>query len=431
MTPDIPDVIQLTKDFVSIYSVNPFLTDTHEGSTFGYGNEANLNAFIAEMLKRAGFKVMKQVVEAEQNLNIAGKSVHIPARHNILAEKGEGKNSILFFGHSDTVDIKEGWQTEPLVLTEKIVDGRTRMYGLGANDMKSGLAAIIAGLANFEPKDFKIKVAIVVDEEYWSFGAVKLVESSFIHDVTLAIAPEIGDGSDDPNSQAIGLGRLGRTEFDFLVVGKACHGADVFIKEDAINACHESAKLQSKIIEYCSSAKATFSHNEISVTNSAYISKHAGGYGTLSVPDCATFILDRSLLPTESASSELLKLKRVVELAKENGVLNKDTEVQIRERSRPTPPCRPYFSPPERPIISEAINIIKTVNPNINYYIGRSVADENRLAEKGIATLTIGPLGAGSHTNKEWVDKESVIKLVDAYEALIRNMNGTILATKA
>ena len=50
---------------------------------------------------------------------------------------------MLFFGHTDTVDVKQGWESDPFAVTERVVNGQTRWYGLGANDMKAGLAAIL------------------------------------------------------------------------------------------------------------------------------------------------------------------------------------------------------------------------------------------------------------------------------------------------
>ena len=44
--------------------------------------------------------------------------------------------TIGFLGHTDTVDVTEGWTYDPFNLTEE--DGK--LYGLGACDMKGGIA---------------------------------------------------------------------------------------------------------------------------------------------------------------------------------------------------------------------------------------------------------------------------------------------------
>lgn len=77
-----------------------------------------------------------------------------------------------FIGHSDTVDYIEGWSTNPFKLIEK--DGK--LYGLGACDMKSGIAAFMQALKEVDLSKLKkgIKVYITYDEEI-SFKGIKEV----------------------------------------------------------------------------------------------------------------------------------------------------------------------------------------------------------------------------------------------------------------
>ena len=408
------NVLKLTADLVKINSVNPFKTVSHGGREIGIGNESTINEYLERLLKENGFTVVRQVVETGQSLTIDGHHVDIPARYNLLAEKGSGEHSLLLFGHTDTVDIKTGWKSEPLNATAVARDGRGVFTGLGANDMKSGLAAFIAATADLQPRGYKLKLALLVDEEFWSFGAAKLVESDFLSDVKLALVPEIGEGT-KPDGQWLGLGRLGRAEFQFEVQGKACHGADAFIHPDAINAVHEAAKLELKVIEYCESVRKTFTEGQVAVTNSAYISWHEGGRAMLSVPDRASFVLDRSFVPGESVKDELRKLQTLIDDAKKNGTLNPKTLAEVSLRGRPTPPCQSYFFPPERSEVRFIEKIVEKHTKQIEYGIGRSVADENRLAELGICTIVLGPYGADSHTSSEWVDTQSIVRLSAIY----------------
>ena len=53
----------------------------------------------------------------------------------LIASYGEDP-AIGFMGHTDTVDITDGWVTDPFVLTDK---GDGNLYGLGSCDMKGGL----------------------------------------------------------------------------------------------------------------------------------------------------------------------------------------------------------------------------------------------------------------------------------------------------
>ena len=289
--------------------------------------------------------------------------------------------------------------------------------------MKGGLAAILDAVSSISATEYAIKVAFVVDEEFYSFGAEALCTSDFLKDVVLAIAPEIGDGEEGvPQSsshQTVGIGRKGRVEYDFKVVGRACHGADAFVSTKAVNAVHESVKLQAAIIQDCAAQKRHFEHQGATSLNSAFISCQRGGEAALSVPDTASFVLDRTFLPDESPDAELQRLREVVVALQSSGEIDPRAHITVTPRERPTPPCSPYITALEGPEIEAMLNAIKKHTKTTSFSIGRSVADENRVAVRGIPTLTIGPTGAGSHTPHEWVDPASVVRIAEIFKIFI------------
>ena len=308
------DALELLRRLVSIDSVNPFQTIEVDGEELGIGNETNINLFLEETLQELGFSTKRQIVQEARIVEKNGEARKIPERWNLLAEKGEGERALLLFGHSDTVDVKDGWKTDPFLLSQDHLHGRKIHRGLGANDMKGGLAALVAAVSRVDelPKGWKLKIAILVDEEFWSYGAVQLLKSDFINDVKLALVPEIADALPDPSVQFLGLGRLGRAEFVVDVHGKACHGAFALIDPEAVNAVHESVHLQSVFIRYAQKSASRFEAGKISIENSAYINHHAGGKGVLSVPDFASFIFDRTLIPGEDLLEEQQKLLNLI-----------------------------------------------------------------------------------------------------------------------
>ena len=87
---------------------------------------------------------------------------------NLFARWGEGRNgaSFGFNGHTDVVPIGDlsAWSVDPFGAEQK--DGF--MYGRGAVDMKSGVAAFVAAAIDFAkdtPPDGSIVIAITGDEE--------------------------------------------------------------------------------------------------------------------------------------------------------------------------------------------------------------------------------------------------------------------------
>lgn len=422
--------LELLESMVRIPSVNPFRYFSRpDGRGFvGLGAEAEMNIFVESQLRDAGFEITRQMLHAEERLQIDGVQVEIPARWNVLGVRyptgtWNGK-SILLFGHTDTVDVKQGWESDPFSITRRTVDGRELWFGLGANDMKGGLAAVLNAVRGASAHEYAIKVAFVVDEEFYSFGAELLCQSDFLSDVVLAIAPEIGDtiGGEDLGStyhQAIGIGRTGRVEYDFAVVGRACHGADAFIHPDAVNAVHESAKLQAALASDCAAVRREFAAHGARALNSAYISYHHGGEAMLSVPDKASFVLDRTFLPDESPDRELTRLRDLVAILQRDERIDPRAKIAVTPHPRPTSPCKPYVFAPEHPEIQRLVAAVKQHAAGFSYRIGRSVADENRVAVLEIPTITLGPVGAGSHTNREWVDPQSVVKVSEIFSSFI------------
>jgi succinyl-diaminopimelate desuccinylase len=81
---------------------------------------------------------------------------------NLFATRGRGGRHLLFAGHTDVVTPGDAaaWTHPPFAAD--IVDGK--IYGRGAADMKSGIAAFIAAIAR-APTDGTISLAITNDEE--------------------------------------------------------------------------------------------------------------------------------------------------------------------------------------------------------------------------------------------------------------------------
>ena len=183
------NVINLTKKLVSIPSYIDGQTD-----------EKEIGKFIYDYLKEFGWlKVSKQLVTN--------------GRFNIIA-KDKYPTKLLFIGHMDTVQPRQGWKTEPLSPVIK----NSKIYGLGATDMKNGLAAILSALQKLE-KTRGLMLLFYIDEEYNFLGSKK-----FISEFEGKIEPKLiisADGSD----LKIGTGCRGLIEIKFTIKGKGGHAA--------------------------------------------------------------------------------------------------------------------------------------------------------------------------------------------------------------
>src|ERR1700742_525800 len=92
---------------------------------------------------------------------------------NLYARMGTEAPHFCFAGHTDVVPVGEGWKEEPFAAQVK--DGV--LYGRGAADMKSAIAAFVAAAAGHRNPKGSISLLITGDEEGAAVnGTVKLLE---------------------------------------------------------------------------------------------------------------------------------------------------------------------------------------------------------------------------------------------------------------
>ena len=93
---------------------------------------------------------------------------------NLFATRGTGGRKLLFAGHTDVVppgDLAQ-WTSDPF--EPRVADGK--LFGRGAADMKSGIAAFVAACSAIQADAGKIQLAITNDEEADAInGTEKLV----------------------------------------------------------------------------------------------------------------------------------------------------------------------------------------------------------------------------------------------------------------
>src|SRR2546425_4099371 len=150
-----PDsTINLLRDLIAIDSVNPSLVPRAAG-------EGEIASAIAAKLMEGGMDVEIQPV-SDGRSNVIG----------LLEGKQKGR-SLMFCGHMDTVGV--AGMDAPFDPIQK--DGR--IYGRGSQDMKGGLASMIAAALHLSRNgglpSGRLTVAAVIDEEYASIGAEALV----------------------------------------------------------------------------------------------------------------------------------------------------------------------------------------------------------------------------------------------------------------
>ncbi len=365
-----------------------------------FPDEKNVALWIEDFLKKNGFEIQRHKIT--------------DGRWNILAERGKEKSSLLFYGHMDTVPVYGNWDTNALELVAK----GDKLYGVGACDMKGGLAAILNAVASVKT-DKKIKILLGVDEENISEGAWKTVleKKVWFKDVTAILVAEPGASATQTGGiNVVTLGRRGRVVFSVEVFGKSAHGAH---PEKGINAINEAARLTLAL------EKIKLQKNSLLGEGTLFVRKFDSQSTSLSIPDYAYLEIDRHIVLPETINSAKSQLEKLIqELYKTNKLSkNADGKIKISVKERKTPYIEPYITKNDNPFVKNILGLIKnnfTRDLVINY--GKSVADDNIFATQlNVPVVTIGPMGGNIHGANEWVSKESLNDVSKLYKLIIES----------
>jgi acetylornithine deacetylase/succinyl-diaminopimelate desuccinylase-like protein len=364
-------------DLVSINSVFP--------------NEGKIGGYLEGSLKELGFETRRQYISAE--------------RFNVIGERGGRGAPVLFYGHMDTVPVYGNWVSDPFELTEK----NGKLYGLGAYDMKAGIAALLC--AFHQKTDRRIRVAFGVDEENNSAGAWNLVNGGLLDNVEGIVTSEIGDVSEE-NKQAIILGRRGRAVFEFRVPGKSMHGAH---SNGQASAASEASKLAIALEKMNSSLPK----HEHLPDASQFVSSIKCEATSLSTPEEAVVVLDRHLVVPENAETALKHLQEFLDSLYSSGELSEidGKRASVRIKPRDYPYLMPYITAKDDEF---AKKFSASVDGEPVYNYGWSVADESILASTGIPLVTLPPAGGNEHQADEWVSKNSYLQVIRTLKKFIQ-----------
>ena len=372
-------VIQLLRDLIAIDSVNPSLVPGGTG-------EAEIAKRIAAALRAAGLDV--QVTEvATGRPNVVG----------VLDGRAPGR-TLMLCGHMDTVGV-EG-MTGPFDPVER--DGR--LYGRGAQDMKSGLAAMIDAAARMAAdgglKTGCLVVAAVADEEYASLGADVLVTE---HTADGAVVTE-------PTDLVVATSHKGFEWVEVETRGRAAHGSRPDEGRDAI--LHMGRVLAR--LEAINAGLMTGPVHPLLGTASLHASTICGGRELSVYPARCRLRFERRTLMGESPDVGLTELQTVLaDLGQEDA----EFEASVRQLfSRP-----PYEIPDDHAVCRALVQVLqrqgrKAAPTGMSFWTDAAI-----LTEAGTPAVLFGPRGAGLHGREEFVEIDSVLTCRDVLADLARD----------
>jgi len=321
-----------------------------------------------------------------------------PGRPNIYAKlEGNGSGKKLDFnGHTDTVPVVPGWTHDPF----KPIKEAGKIYGLGSNDMKGGIACILSMMRAFveSSHDFKGQLSFsgVIDEEAYGEGAKAMLKTDWGKVDGMVLAEPYSATKESPTA----LGITGKVLYDIYVKGRAAHG---FSPQYGINAVEQAGIILANLHKLKIKEHERFQGNYSTL-------KIEGGYSVYSVvvPAEARFEVNRLTVPGETVESVIEDMEELV------SSLNLEAEVEVKTKP---PLYSSYVMEKTEPIVQvfdAAFREVKGVAPHYGY--SSSITDANTFAgEGGIPCIHLGPFAGGPHQKDEYTLIDSIPPVTEIF----------------
>jgi succinyl-diaminopimelate desuccinylase len=325
---------------------------------------------------------------------------------NFWAKRGKGSPVFCFAGHTDVVPTGplEEWKTDPFV--PSVVDGW--LYGRGAADMKSGLAAMVTATESFvaEYPSHKGSIAFLItsDEEGPSVDGTKRVVE------TLAARKEridwcvVGEPSSETNiGDTIKIGRRGSYSGRLTVHGVQGHVAYPQLAENPVHTLAPAlAELTSRVWDQ---GNEHFQPTTFQVSN---INAGTGAPNVIPGELKARFNLRYSPVQTQES------LKETVE-----GILKKHG---VRFTIEWYVSGEPFYTSPGALSegVSSAIQTITGSRPKLS--TGGGTSDGRFIAPLGAQVVELGVINATIHKVNESVRVDDIDLLHRIYFNVLRNL---------
>jgi succinyl-diaminopimelate desuccinylase len=251
------------------------------------GEEAAVSQYISDSLSRAGL------------------SVHRDEEGNVTAEVGRGDRLLVVNGHMDTVPPVAGWTSDPF--SPRVEDGR--IIGLGASDMKAGLACMMWIVQHVHPRA-RTWFAFTNHEEGGSIAprnGVRRLINRAAPDFAITTEPSYDEGSGRLN---IGIGCQGRAIGYLTVLGRSGHSSDW---RRADNAIYRGIEVIQRIAVAADQLKPVEVAPGVQSIPSLSVVAAQAGLAENVIPDRLRLTVDRRLAVGEDYGTFEAELRRAAE----------------------------------------------------------------------------------------------------------------------
>jgi acetylornithine deacetylase len=365
-------IVGTLEALVRTNSVNPSLAADGPGET-------PIAGFIASVLREIGLD--------------AATFEPLPGRATVVGTlKGSGGGrSLMLNGHSDTVGV-EG-MADPFAAC--IAEGR--LYGRGAHDMKGSLAACLGAAKILTDAGTRLRgdvvVAAVADEEYGSLGTVDLLRRCRVDGAVVT----------EPTNLEICLAHKGYVWIEVETRGKAAHGSRF---TEGIDAVMRMGRFLARL-DGLEQALRTGPVHPLVGPPSLHAAMIQGGTGLSTYAARCRLQVERRTVPGETVDGVVAEVR---DLADRLSIADPSFEATVR----PFFSREPFEVSRDAPIVQALADSAHAVLGHHPAFVGDTPwMDAALLAESGVETVVMGPTGSGEHSEVEWVDLESVVRMAE------------------
>ena len=371
----IPDPVKLTRTLLGFNTINP------------PGAEQACAQHLGSLFKDAGFEV--------------DYAEFAPQRTSLVARIGGGRDKppLGFTGHIDTVPLgTAAWKTDAFGASQE----GGKVYGRGASDMKSGVAAFAVAALRYADKlrdSPGVTLVITADEECGCGGAAFLVKQGKLLGNVGALV--IGE----PTANYPLVGHKGALWLDVTTRGVTAHGS---MPERGDNAIYKAAAAIAKLRDF----KFGVSAHALMGNPTLNVGTVHGGLNINSVPDETVIGVDIRTIPGQDHAAIRSQIERL---------LGETVEVT------PTIDVGAIFSDPLAPWVQRVYDMTQQhlgARPQpraVSYFTDAAVLKD---VYRDIPMVVLGPGEPElAHQTDEYCLLDRIEQSVEIYSDLIRDWN--------
>ncbi|MEZ5853805.1 MAG: M20 family metallopeptidase [Hyphomicrobiaceae bacterium] len=368
-----PDAVELTRELIRFRTINP------------PGEEEACARHLGGLLEAAGFRC---------DYVFLGEG-----RASVIASIGNGAGGVpplAFTGHIDVVPLgARAWSMDPFAADT--ADGR--VYGRGASDMKSGVAAFVAAAIEAAPRlavGPGLVLIITAGEETGCTGANHIVATArnLLGQAGALLVAE-------PTSNRPMVGHRGALRLKLTARGVTAHAS---MPDQGVNAVMKAARAVARLDDF----DFNVARHPVMGAPTLNVGWMHGGMNINSVPDLAEVGLDIRTIPSQQHGAVAAHMQAFV---------GDDVEVTVLDEAVPV------WTEPQTDWVRRVFSTTSEVtgmSPSVATAPYFTDASALTPAYGGIPTVILGPGPAElAHQTDEWCATEAIEQAAEVCARLI------------